>query len=140
MKRYRLEMYRFNATIPVAEALWESDDAELLREFARGHRKLFLTQRQYVKLVDTETGQVETSFLDPGHIRWQKNVLDALVIGGRYGIPLTGAVFEKLGKDLILVECRGMDEDLLLLAIEHMEAGGYRVVYEKPPPVDPAVN
>lgn len=65
--------------------------------------------------------------LNPDHVQWQKNLLDALTIGGTWGIPAYGAIIKRVGEKQIEIVNRGDDEDELALLIAHIEAAGYSI-------------
>lgn len=62
--------------------------------------------------------------LDPRYIQWQKNLLDSLNVGGRWGIPRSNAIVHKVSEDSVRIE--GEDEEPLLRA--YIEAAGYRII------------
>ena len=62
--------------------------------------------------------------LDPRYIRWQKNLLDSLNIGGRWGIPRSTTIVVKVSEDSVRIE--GEEQEPLLRP--YIEAAGYRVI------------
>lgn len=73
------------------------------------------------------------SDLNPAHVQWQKNLLDSLQIGGRWGVPQSGAQISKVARDMVFIDDRGNDESLIAAIIAHIEAAGYRVANTKKP-------
>ena len=79
--------------------------------------------------------------LNPEHVRWTKNVLDLLTIGGVWGIPRSGLVVTKTGDSSISISFPNqfghsthaaaalMNE--LDLVTKHSIAAGYDVTSEK---------
>lgn len=64
--------------------------------------------------------------LDPRYIRWQKNLLDRLNVGGHWKIPRSPTTVFKVAADAVKI--RGeIHEPLVRL---YIEAAGYRIIDE----------
>lgn len=61
------------------------------------------------------------------HVEWQKMVLDALKIGGIWGIPATGMILRRTGEQTVNIDRPGNDDALRIATIAHCQAAGYGV-------------
>ncbi len=67
------------------------------------------------------------SELNPDHVRWQKNLLASLKVGGVWGVPASGALIEKSGDARVKIKMPGNDAKLLGQIKEHIVAAGYTI-------------
>ena len=78
--------------------------------------------------------------LDPSHIRWLKNIFDLLAIGGVWGFPNAGLVFQKIAPTTVICigampfqegmpgtpeEWKEHQEENYQLTVTHAIAAGY---------------
>ncbi len=75
--------------------------------------------------------------LHPAHVQWQKNLLDALNIGGTWVIPANGAIITKSNPNT--VQMVGPNDGMSAAVIRHCNAAGYNVNYTQTD-VDPNYN
>lgn len=64
--------------------------------------------------------------LDPQYIQWQRTLLNAIKIGGRWYIPRSPTIVFKVSKDTVRIE----GEIFEPLLRSYIEAAGYRIIDE----------
>ena len=65
--------------------------------------------------------------LDKKHVEWQRRVIDVLKIGGRWIVPASGAVVERIGEKTVKIIQDGDDDVLLAQIVAHIEAAGFTI-------------